>query len=126
MTIYLIVNAVMYFGLGVWCALSPTKTSEAVGFTLKNPQGIAEYIAVYGGLEFSLGLFFLIAALSPLYSQAGLLLGVLLYGCLALFRAYAMFAHSSDIQAGWNFFALEIALFLWSVVLWYSRVNRAE
>lgn len=117
MTIYLGLNALMYLILGIWCAVSPQYTSTAVGFEVKSQQGLAEYFAVYGGLEFALGLFFVFATLSDTHRASGLLLAVLLYGGLVAFRGYSILTQGSDIGNGWNFFALEVSFLIWGVIL---------
>ena len=45
MFIYLIINSLLYLGVGAWCAIKPTETARSLGFELTNLQGIAEYTA---------------------------------------------------------------------------------
>lgn len=84
--IYLVLNAVIYLGLGAWCTLDPGGTSRAIGFTFAKAAARSEYVTVYGGLEVGLGLFFAVAAWQESLRPAGLLFALLTYGCLALFR----------------------------------------
>ena len=47
---------VTYLCLAVWCALQPVGTSQAIGFQIASGSGHSEYLTVYGGLQFGLGL----------------------------------------------------------------------
>lgn len=120
MTLYLALNALLYLLLGAWCALKPGETSSSIGFSLINPQGVAEFIAVYGGLELGLGVFFMISALSGPLRPAGVLMAVCLYGGIVALRCYAIIRHGSDIQSGWYLLMLEGALLVWAGTL-YAR-----
>lgn len=83
---FLLVNGVIYVGLALWCTILPIKTSSAIGFELPSDSAKSEYIVVYGGLELAMGAFFLLAALKPSMTEAGLWFSLLTYGCLMLFR----------------------------------------
>ena len=120
-TLYLWFNAVMYLVLGVWCTVLPEKTAAAVGFAFAKPAGRSEFVTVYGGLEFGLGVFFLICALQSGWRETGLLLGLCLYAALTFWRLYT-FATIEGI-AGFPrvAFVLESALFVSALVLWLRR-----
>lgn len=49
--LFLILVAILYFGLAIWCCIRPELTSEKVGFDLVNDSGRSEFMTVYGGLE---------------------------------------------------------------------------
>ena len=106
-TIYLGINSLLYFIFALWCAFFPDFTSQAVGLSPVGDKGMAEYTAVYGGLEFSLGLFFLFCAISQKYTEVGMLFSVFLYVSLALFRSYALISRGAQIENGWVFYSLE-------------------
>ncbi|MFT7535558.1 MAG: hypothetical protein ACI85K_001511 [Hyphomicrobiaceae bacterium] len=91
---FLIVNGVLYLALAVWCTVLPTKTSEAIGYSLANNSARSEYIVVYGGLELAMGAFFLLCAFQPGMLGAGLWFALLTYGCLMLFRWATIFTLS--------------------------------
>src|SRR5690606_10384177 len=92
---FLLLNGLLYIVLGLWCAIRPQQTASSVGFTLESTQGLVEYVTVYGGLEFALGVFFLYCALRPDYAGAGVIFGLCLYGGLAIFRTIALGVHGS-------------------------------
>ena len=120
-TIYLWLNAVMYVGLGVWCTVAPDTTSRSLGFAFTKPGARSEYITVYGGMEFGLGVFFLLCALNSAWRDAGLLFGLTLYGGLAIWRIYTFLTIEGIAGFPRVAIVLEIALFLAAVVLWLRR-----
>ena len=120
MVIYLTVNAALYLFMGAWCALKPHQTAKSIGFTLNNLQGIAEYTAVYGGLELGLGAFFFLGAYTEHLRYPALLMSLCLYSGLVVMRVFAIINHGGDIQNGWYFLALEVVLLIWAALL-FSR-----
>ena len=62
-SLFCYVVGLMYLALGMWCAISPEKTSAVVGFELIGGAGMSEFLTVYGGLEIGMGMIFLF--LSP-------------------------------------------------------------
>ena len=115
--IYLWLNAVMYLFLGAWCTVMPDKTATSIGFAFTKAGARSEYITVYGGMEVGLGVFFMLTALNPAWRQAGLLLGLCLYGGLALWRLYTFL--TIDGVTGFPRFAfvLESVLFVAALLL---------
>ena len=61
--IVLLSLGVFYIFLGVWCTVLPTETANALGYEL-DAMGKVEYIVVYGGLEWGLGLAMILGALN--------------------------------------------------------------
>lgn len=120
---YLIVNAIMYIIFGAWCAYSPQGTAAGVGFTLLGDKGVAEYVAVYGGLEFGVGIFYLLCALNPSLNQIGVLFSLCFYSGIVLFRTFAILRLGSDISTGWVFYSLEILL---TGCAWYLYKSSAQ
>lgn len=121
MTVYLWFNAVMYLLLGLWCTLWPDKTAAAVGFGFAQPGGRSEYITVYGGMEFGLGVFFLLTVLNPVWREVGLLFGLCLYGGLTVWRLYTFVAIEGITGFPRVAFALEALLLIAAVFLWLGR-----
>jgi hypothetical protein len=114
---YLFINALLYVVFGIWCAVDPHGTATAVGFTLPGAQGVAEYTAVYGGLEFGVGVFFFLAARSLDLWRAGIIFGACFYTALFLFRTFAITQVGFDIGAGVNFYLAEGLFTAWSLFL---------
>jgi hypothetical protein len=115
---YLWFNALLYIGLAIWCTVAPDATAQAVGFTALTPSGQTEFLAVYGGMEFGIGLLFAYFAVSG-QPRNGLVLGVAFYGPIVLWRAFAISRYgpleSTTIglaAAEWVLLLLGVALFL--------------
>ncbi len=62
---FLAIVGLAYLLLAGWCALNPNQTSASVGFTLQKGSGQSEFLTVYGGLEFALGVVFLVPLIRP-------------------------------------------------------------
>ena len=121
LTVYLWINAVMYLVLGVWCTLLPDRTAASIGFAFARPGARSEYVTVYGGMEFGLGVFFLLCALQPGLRAAGLLLALSMYAGLVLWRAGTFVAIEGITGFPRFAFALEAALLVAAVLLWLRR-----
>lgn len=120
--IFLAIVGLIYLALGVWCAVAPAKTSEAVGFSLRPGAGDSEFLTVYGGMEVALGLMFLWPLVSA--GDGRLVLGgcALIHGCLVLFRTAGFFLYADIPMMTFYFAASEwIVLLLAAVVLWIDR-----
>lgn len=114
---YLLANAFIYIGLGIWCTFSPQKTAKGIAISPEGQQGLAEYIAVYGGLQVALGLFFLWTAFSPERHYTGILFATIVYSCLVFFRSFSIFSHGSNLDTGWYFYGFEGVMFLAALIL---------
>lgn len=113
--LFLLLNGLLYITLGLWCAIRPQQTASSVGLTWESIQGLVEYVTVYGGLEFALGVFFLYCALRPDYAGAGVVFGLCLYGGLAIFRTIALGVHGSAIGNGYLFYAIEVGMLVFAI-----------
>lgn len=83
---YLLFNGALYILLGLWCTILPRKTADFLGLSWSNNSGRNEYITVYGGMEFGIGLFLVLAALRPSMHQAGILFMLCFYAALVVWR----------------------------------------
>jgi hypothetical protein len=118
LTVYLATNAVLYIVFAAWCTLAPKQTSEFLGLTPANPAGESEYLAVYGGLQAGLAVFFTIATFAPDHRRAALLLALALYGGLVAMRTFSgLRLGFAEIGNARFAYGLEIALFLIALVL---------
>lgn len=119
--IFLFINAALYIVFALWCTIAPTKTAEFLGLAFRSGSGKSEYITVYGGMEFGIAMFFLIAALKPEFKDAGLLFGLLFYAGLILWRLPGFLTIPGIAKATYFFGAAELLLGLWALFLWLSR-----
>ncbi|WP_116344540.1 hypothetical protein [Blastopirellula marina] len=115
--IFLTIVGTVYLLLAAWCSFSPEHTSKVVGFTLQPGSGQSEFLTVYGGLEFALGLAFLWPLYRPTDVESPLLLCLLIHGCLVAFRT-AGFLVFSDIPADtYSLATAEWIIFLFAAIL---------
>jgi len=116
--VYLAFNAVLYAAFAVWCAVEPHRTSAFLGLTRANPAGESEYLAVYGGLQAGLAVFYLLALVQPEHRRTALLLSLAIYGGIVLLRTIAGlrlgFAELGNARLAYG---LEICLLLVALVL---------
>ena len=117
MRAYLIVDAVHYLFLGIWCTVDPDGTSGAIGFAFQTAAARSEYITVYGGLEVGLGLWFALAAWRPVWRAPAVGFAACLYGALALFRLGTLLTIEGLGTFPWVMFAIEVPMALLAVWL---------
>jgi hypothetical protein len=86
MQIYLYVNAVLYGVFALWCTVMPTKTAANLGYLDLSSGGRSEYLVIYGGLQLGLALIFWQTARIDAYQRFGVLIAVLLYAPIVLYR----------------------------------------
>lgn len=124
--IYLAIVGLLYLYLAMYCALAPQKASKLVGFSLEPGTGQSEFLTVYGGLEFGLGLIFLLPLLKDAYAEPILLSCLVLHASLVLFRTIGYLSFSG-ISPGVAYFAIgEWVLMLSSGVIFAISLNKAS
>lgn len=116
--LFLVVVGVAYLLLAIWCMWQPSKTAASIGFDLRPGSGQSEYFTVYGGLQLGLGLVFLLPLLRPDALSFSLTACLLVHGSLILVRALSLVLYSGISSMTWGFAALELVLFLLSLLLW--------
>ena len=114
---YLFVNAALYVLFALWCTLMPEKTASALGLMFRSGSGKSEYITVYGGMEFGIAMFFLLAALRPEMRQAGLLFALLFYGGLVAWRIPTLLMVPGVQKITYGFAASEAVLLVMAVLM---------
>lgn len=121
--IYLLVNAALYIIFAVWCTIMPTKTASVLGLALPSASGKSEYITVYGGLEFGVAIFFLLAALRQELLPAGMLFAVCFYSGLIVWRMGTFASISGIGRITYGFAASELVLGIIAILI-YARMPR--
>lgn len=90
----LIVTGLSFVGYGLLCLLQPAgMPAQFTGFDLSTPVPMVEAIAMYGGLQTGLGVFFIWAAVQRDFVVPALWCIVLMMGALAATRGWAMSVH---------------------------------
>jgi hypothetical protein len=118
-TVFLWINAIAYAGLSLLCVIRLRGTAASLGYSSLGPGGVSEFATVYGGLQMGLALFFAVCAMNPALQRSGLLFALCLYIPLAIFRVVSLLAAGGSTVT-WSVAALEIALMLASVGLWFA------
>ncbi|MFO0903101.1 MAG: hypothetical protein U0939_08890 [Pirellulales bacterium] len=75
-----------YLLLAAWCTAMPETTARSVGFELTKGAGQSEYLTVYGGLEFGLGLLLLEPVVRRRPTVSALQTCAVIHVCLVAFR----------------------------------------
>lgn len=118
---YLVIVALLYLGLSLWCSLSPAVTSQKVGFELKGGSGQSEFLTVYGGLEFGLALILLLGVFKNDALQFSLLACILIHASLVLFRSIGFFCFVGIDPMTYKLAIGEWIIFLLGLVVLYSN-----
>lgn len=118
---YLLLNAVLYFLLVLWCTFKHGQTSKASGFAALDNSGHSEYLVIYGGLQLGLAIFFAYLASSESLHRTGIMLSLMLYLPIVIYRIITVIAYSpvSVITLGTG--ALEAVLLIGALVLFFKR-----
>ena len=122
-TLFCCVVGIMYLFLGVWCAISPDKTSGIVGFELIGGSGKSEFITVYGGLEIGMAMILILPIIHQRFLEYSLLACLLIHVNLVLFRTLSFICYS-EISSGTYKLAIgEWFIFLLSLILYWKLRN---
>ncbi|MEM8500789.1 MAG: DUF4345 family protein [Pseudomonadota bacterium] len=111
--------SVVMLGLyGLSCFFNANLAADYAGLAITNTDARIEMIAMYGGLQTAVALFCLLGVMKPAqYQQPALLLLVLIFGGLALGRAYGLLMGSEGAgiythgALGYEVFTLLFAAF---------------
>lgn len=85
-SIYLIVNSLLYLLLSAWCFMQPKGTANFLGLDFLNNSGKTEYLAVYAGLEMGFAIFFALATCYSSMRMPALVFCVCMYAGAMLAR----------------------------------------
>ena len=122
--IFLLVYAVLYFGIGAWAIIDPVKDAinlseipsfmDAVGLKVTSEIGYSEVAGLYGGINMILGLLCLLGLFSRGIATFALILLAFLTFSIALGRY--LFALIPSTPTFYNtFFIFEVVTFVFSL-----------
>lgn len=118
MMIYLWVDAVLYSVFGVRCTLTLKASCMGIGYERINSGSTSEYQTVYGWLQLGLALFMGWCAYSPSMQKTLILLALMLYAPIVIFRwlsiATVWPVSASTLSLG----TLESGWLVWYVDCW--------
>ena len=111
---------VLYLVSGIWCSVQINNASSFLGFSLISPNGFAEFLSVYGGLQVGLGLAMLTTSFQVKYIEASVYFSAIFSSCLAVFRliSFSIYGVIADFVI-MLIIELVIAAGLWLV--WYKH-----
>lgn len=101
------INAVVFLGLGVWLMVDPVGGLSGVEVTVRNAAGATELRAMYGGLELGLGVFGVLAARRPAWTEPALWAFTLAVGGLGAVRGLSSLLTDGHSPMLWKLFATE-------------------
>jgi len=121
--IFLAIIGAIYWGLAIWCAVSPRQTSESLGFDLRPGGGQSEFLAVYGGLQFGLGALFLWPLLNPEFTPHALLMCLVAHGAIVIFRSLGFALYSGIPTMTIGFAVSEWVVTIAAGWLWWNQTQ---
>lgn len=114
---YLWINCGIYVVFALWCTVSPEQTAAFLGLELKGWKGLSEFVAVYGGLEAGLAVFYGLAAMKQPLQSPALWMSACLYWGLAVFRSIVLVRSGFAIGTATGALVLELLLGISAVYL---------
>jgi hypothetical protein len=93
----LAVIALSYAGFGFAFLFNPDAWSAAVSITFTGPQGRTDFRAMYGGLEFGVGIFLLLCVFRREFVRIGLFAGACTLVAMATARSTGMLLDGFDL-----------------------------
>lgn len=113
---YLWINAVIYLLFALWCTMKKKQTSLASGYLSISNSGWSEYLVIYGGLQFGLGLFFAYLALNTTLYYTGLIFALLLYVPIVIYRVFTIYQFRPVKRTTLIIAGIEIVLLLGAAI----------
>ena len=107
-SVYLILNGVLFLGLGVAYLGWPAKLAGKTDMVLTTDTATIEIRAIYGGMEVALGLLLVVCALRHNWAFPALILTIVLYAGFAGGRIYGIIAASNPGVFTWKLLAFEV------------------
>lgn len=119
----LVLVALTYAGFGFLFLFNPDTWADTASIAFAAPAGRIDFRAMYGGLEFGLGVFLLLCALRREFVRIGLLAGACALVAMATARSTGL------LLDGFDAFQLLIALSEWiggALATWGALIVRPE
>ena len=121
--VFLVIIGTAYLILAIWCSIDPGKTSQAVGFQLEEGSGESEYLVVYGGLQFALGVVFLFPLFQPELLKQTLKICIITHGSLVMFRTAGFILYSEIQTTTWVLALTEWLTFICAILVYRTLKN---
>ncbi|MFO0978126.1 MAG: DUF4345 family protein [Planctomycetaceae bacterium] len=122
--LFLAATGILYLYLALWCSFQPQATSSLVGFQLQGGSGQSEFLTVYGGLEFGLGLVLIWPIVRPQVTREILWCCFVIHASLVVFRTIGFVLYSDIRTTTWKLAAGEWVILIASAALLLLSVPR--
>lgn len=123
-SVYLIVNSLLYLFLSVWCFIQPKGTANFLGLDFLNNSGKTEYLAVYSGLELGFAVFLVLAAFYPSLKLPGLIFCVCMYWGAMLARTSSALYYGNISSVTYMMGGLEYVLGIAGAILLFLEYKK--
>lgn len=119
---FVVVSALIYLGIGLWCIVDPVGPMADVGLTVEGAEGAVEVRAMYGGLQLGMACFLAWCLAAPERVRTGVVAVTLSIGGLGMGRALAWLALQPADTLHPLLIPVELsALVIGGVILWTQR-----
>ena len=120
---YLIFTLMVWLPWGLICIFDTRAIAEIIGVTSVNPTGNTDIRAMYGGVQFSIGLMAALALYDRAYFKNLLFTLAFLGSCLALSRSYGIIVDGSGTLYTWGVVGYEYFVAI-SAIVWLRVLPR--
>ncbi|HHH29199.1 MAG TPA: DUF4345 domain-containing protein [Polyangiaceae bacterium] len=119
---FVVVSALIYLGIGLWCIVDPVGMMADVGLTVEGANGTVEIQAMYGGLQLGMALFLAWCAAAEQRVRIGVAAVTLSIGGLGTGRMLSFLAQMPADTLHPMLIPVELsALVLGAFLLWRTR-----
>lgn len=115
--IILSITSIAFVGYGIFCFFNPDSAADIIGYTLTTQDATMELVAMYGGMQLTIGIFCGLGIFRPDYVKPSLLLTTLGLGSLAISRLYSIVV-TGYTPADYTIIALAFEIPIASAALW--------
>ncbi len=120
--IWLILNSILYIGIGLLTFLNPQKVAATVGYILSTAGAYAELKACYGGLMISIGV--IILYLLTKDRPMALLFTIIIYAGFGSGRLIGILVNKAYDSTTLTYIAFEVFATLFSIALYYATTKQ--
>lgn len=122
-SIYLLLNGLLFLGLGVAYLLMPVRMAAKTDFVLSSDVAVIELRAIYGGMEVAVGALLVFCALRNGWMTSGLVFTAIVYGGFVAGRVIGMIAADNPGGMTWKLLAFEVTDLLIGLALLISGIT---
>lgn len=108
---------ILYLVLAAICSVRPMQSARLVGLEIRPGSGQSEFLTLYGGLEFALGVLFLIPVFRPAQAESAIRTCMILHAGLVIFRSAGFLLYSGIEPATYKLAVGEWLIFLGAALL---------